>query len=218
MPERPANQRILVMGTTAYSEVFVDMFAAVPNTEFSGFVENIDQDRCGTTLADRPVFWHESIADKCRSHHLICSIASTKRDAWIEAMLARGFDFSTLVHPSCTVSARTVLGRGVSVDAGCVIAGFSRIGDFVRIGRCVSFGHHSEVGAYATIHPGAVVSGNTHIGPRTIIGSGATLIDGISVGAGAVIAAGSVVIRDVPPRALVAGNPAVVKRENDGPR
>jgi acetyltransferase-like isoleucine patch superfamily enzyme len=44
------------------------------------------------------------------------------------------------------------------------------------------------------------------------IGSGATLLCGITVGARAVIGAGSVVTRDVPPDAIVAGNPARVLR------
>ena len=40
------------------------------------------------------------------------------------------------------------------------------------------------------------------------IGSGATLLCGITVGENAMIGAGSVVTRDVPPDAIVAGNPA----------
>jgi acetyltransferase-like isoleucine patch superfamily enzyme len=40
------------------------------------------------------------------------------------------------------------------------------------------------------------------------IGSGATLLCGITVGEGAMIGAGSVVTKDVPPGAVVAGNPA----------
>ncbi len=44
------------------------------------------------------------------------------------------------------------------------------------------------------------------------IGSGATLLCGITVGEGAIVGAGSVVTRDVPPKAVVAGNPAKVLR------
>jgi len=40
------------------------------------------------------------------------------------------------------------------------------------------------------------------------IGSGATLLCGITVGERAVVGAGSVVTKDVPPSAVVAGNPA----------
>jgi len=51
------------------------------------------------------------------------------------------------------------------------------------------------------------------IGDRVWIGCRATVLKGVTIGDGAVIAAGSVVTRDVPPRALVAGNPARVVRE-----
>lgn len=44
------------------------------------------------------------------------------------------------------------------------------------------------------------------------IGSGATLLCGITIGERAVVGAGSVVTRDVPPDAVVAGNPARILR------
>jgi acetyltransferase-like isoleucine patch superfamily enzyme len=44
------------------------------------------------------------------------------------------------------------------------------------------------------------------------IGSNATLLCGITIGEGAVIGAGSVVTKDVPARAVVAGNPARILR------
>jgi len=45
------------------------------------------------------------------------------------------------------------------------------------------------------------------------VGSGATLMCGITVGENALIGAGSVVTKDVPPGAVVAGNPARVVRK-----
>ena len=48
------------------------------------------------------------------------------------------------------------------------------------------------------------------------IGSGATLLCGITVGEGAVIGAGSVVTKDVPPGAVVAGNPARLLKSRFG--
>jgi acetyltransferase-like isoleucine patch superfamily enzyme len=44
------------------------------------------------------------------------------------------------------------------------------------------------------------------------IGSGATLLCGITIGERAIVGAGSVVTKDVPPKAVVAGNPAKVLR------
>lgn len=44
------------------------------------------------------------------------------------------------------------------------------------------------------------------------IGSGATILGGVTVGEKAIVGAGSVVTKDVPPGAIVAGNPAKVLR------
>ncbi len=52
------------------------------------------------------------------------------------------------------------------------------------------------------------------IGNNVWIGLNSTILKGVSIGDGSVVAAGSVVTRDVPPKTLVAGVPAVVKKRN----
>ncbi len=56
----------------------------------------------------------------------------------------------------------------------------------------------------------STAKGPTTIGSNVIISRNATLLSGICIGDGAVVAANSVVTRDVPPFAVVAGNPAQV--------
>ena len=52
----------------------------------------------------------------------------------------------------------------------------------------------------------------THIGNDVWIGHGAYIAAGVTIGDGAIVAAHAVVSRDVPPYAVVAGNPAVIKK------
>jgi len=52
------------------------------------------------------------------------------------------------------------------------------------------------------------------IGNNVWIGTGATILKGVSIGDGAIIAAKSVVTKDVPSNTVVAGNPAIKRKEN----
>ncbi|MDF2813204.1 MAG: chloramphenicol acetyltransferase [Microvirga sp.] len=54
--------------------------------------------------------------------------------------------------------------------------------------------------------------GNVTIGHDVWLGSGATILSGVTIGNGAVIAAHALITRDVPPYAIVGGNPAKVIR------
>lgn len=54
--------------------------------------------------------------------------------------------------------------------------------------------------------------GNTEIGNDVWIGYNATIMSGVKIGHGAIIASESVVVKDVPPYAIVGGNPAQVIR------
>lgn len=59
--------------------------------------------------------------------------------------------------------------------------------------------------------------GDTVIGPDVWIGRDATLMPGVTIGAGAIVAARTVVTKDVPPYAVVGGNPARVLRHRFDP-
>jgi virginiamycin A acetyltransferase len=63
---------------------------------------------------------------------------------------------------------------------------------------------------------GAPSRGDTTVGHDVWFGYQAMVLPGVTIGHGAVVAAGSVVAADVPPYAIVAGNPArVVRRRFD---
>jgi carbonic anhydrase/acetyltransferase-like protein (isoleucine patch superfamily) len=90
------------------------------------------------------------------------------------------------------------IGEGSNVQDGAVLHGDP--GQPVTIGANVTIGHR------------AVVHGAT-LDDGCLIGIGAIVLNGVTVGAGALVAAGSVVTKNVPPRALVMGAPAQLKRE-----
>src|ERR687890_149200 len=67
--------------------------------------------------------------------------------------------------------------------------------------------------APTTVHPVAgEPRGDTVVGNDVWLGYEAIVMAGVTIGDGAIVAAGSVVAGDVPPYAIVAGNPARVVR------
>ncbi len=68
------------------------------------------------------------------------------------------------------------------------------------------FSEHAKISGYATS------KGDVNIGNDVWIGMDAMVLSGITIGDGAVIAARAVCSKDVPPYAIVAGNPARIVR------
>ena len=61
---------------------------------------------------------------------------------------------------------------------------------------------------FAEAKDGFERAGDTVVGNDVWIGYGATIMPGVKIGDGAIIATKSVVVKDVPPYAMVGGNPA----------
>jgi acetyltransferase-like isoleucine patch superfamily enzyme len=90
------------------------------------------------------------------------------------------------------------------------------IGDRVLVGgnaSIVDFDFHPLMpeGRAKNINAGAAAP--IVIGDDVFVGMDALVMKGVTIGEGAVVGAGSVVTQDVPPRTVVAGNPAQVVRE-----
>lgn len=115
---------------------------------------------------------------------------------------------------------------GVTIGARCKIQSHTFICEGVTIEDEVFVGHNvnfiNDTYPRATTSDGVVQgSADWKVIPTLVrhgasIGTGAILLAGVEVGPRAVIGAGAVVTKDVPPGAIVAGNPAHVLRYLEG--
>ena len=148
---------------------------------------------------------------------------------------------SAYVEDGAEIGEGTRIWHFVHVRKGAKIGKNCNIGKDVYIDTNVEVGDNCKIQNFATLYQGLKVGNEVFIGPhvcftndlkpravnpswKTIptlvkkgasIGAGSIILCGVTIGEKAMIAAGSVVTKDVPPKTLVAGNPAkIIKKIN----
>ena len=107
----------------------------------------------------------------------------------------------------------TTIGALTKIQAHAYITAYSTLEEDVFIAPCVMTTNDNYMGR--TEKRKAQIKGPTvRRGAR--IGGGAVLCPGVEIGADAFVGAGAVVVKDVPPRIVVVGNPARVLRDVPG--
>jgi acetyltransferase-like isoleucine patch superfamily enzyme len=121
------------------------------------------------------------------------------------------------VRERCKIGDDVVIGRGslvendtsvgalTKIQAHAYITAYSLLEDNVFVAPCVITTNDNFMGRTEKRHD--QIKGPT-IRRGARIGGGAVLLPGIEIGEEAFVGAGAVVIKNVPPRALVVGNPA----------
>jgi acetyltransferase-like isoleucine patch superfamily enzyme len=133
-----------------------------------------------------------------------------------------GAQFQTGHH--VMVREENTIGDHVSIGTQSVIEHHVTIHDGVRIHTQVFVPEFTILEAGCWLGPRVVITNalyplsrgvkdrlvGAHIMPRAKIGANATLLPGVTIGEDALVGAGTVVTKDVPPGAVVVGNPARV--------
>jgi acetyltransferase-like isoleucine patch superfamily enzyme len=124
---------------------------------------------------------------------------------------------NTKIGPFVEVQRNAMVGRNCKIQSHSFICEGVTIEDEVFVGHGVMFINDrypratTDAGALQAESDWTVV--RTTVRKGASIGSNATILCGVTVGEGAIVGAGSVVTKDVPPRTVVAGNPAKVIRK-----
>jgi sugar O-acyltransferase (sialic acid O-acetyltransferase NeuD family) len=104
------------------------------------------------------------------------------------------------------------LGNGINIMHQVIIQPEVHIEEGALINCGTVIHHESSIGKYCQLCPSATITGKVAIGDYTMIGAGATILPKVKIGNNVIVAAGSVVTADVPDNVMVAGVPAVIKK------
>jgi carbonic anhydrase/acetyltransferase-like protein (isoleucine patch superfamily) len=126
------------------------------------------------------------------------------------------------IFKGVTIIGDVEIGPGTNIWFGTVVRGDV---NHIRIGARTNIQDNAtihvttalyptEIGDEVTVGHNAVIHGSV-IGDRSLIGMGAVLLDGCRIGKNVIVAAGSILRMKsvIPDGVLIAGNPAVVKRD-----
>ncbi len=132
----------------------------------------------------------------------------------VERFESIGGRFTSIIAKSASVgNHEVVIGEGCNIMCNTFVSNSVSLGKGVLLNRGASIHHDVTIGHFCEISPGATVLGRAVIGECCSVGASATILPDVTVGNNVMIAAGAVVINDVSDNVMVAGVPAVVKRE-----
>jgi sugar O-acyltransferase (sialic acid O-acetyltransferase NeuD family) len=141
----------------------------------------------------------------------VCALGDISfKHYYVNLIKEQGGEFASLIHPASLVYPNTKYGEGLILCPFVAISCDVIIGDFVTIQSYSDLGHDVQIGDYCHINAYSFLGGYVKVGNFTTIHTGAKIIPRLKIGVHSIIGAGSVVIKDVPSKCTVFGNPAKV--------
>ena len=119
---------------------------------------------------------------------------------------------ASLVDPSVFVS------RTAQIGAGCVLYPYCFVGLNAVLGRRVfclsgcSINHDCTLESDIALASGVQLAGSVRVGAGAYLGQACTVRQGLHVGQGSLVGMGATIVKDVPPKSVIVGNPGRVLR------
>jgi sugar O-acyltransferase (sialic acid O-acetyltransferase NeuD family) len=211
------NARVVVIGGSDQGRQTIDVLEEHGDVEVIGVLDRTLP--TGTVVAGYSVLGTDADLARCARENdatafVVAVGDNSTRARLFAAARAAAPDLEPLraVHPRAVIARSAVVGPGVTVMAGAVVANHCTIGTGALIGTNASIDHDGVLADFASLGPGATTGGHVSVGECTAVGLGAAVIHGVTIGAHTVIGAGALVLDDLPELVVAYGAPARVVR------
>lgn len=209
---------MLILGARGFAKEILEIFHRKNQTESLYFYDDVNADAPDFLYGKFKVLKSENEAKelfKNISPEFTIGIGNPKlRKLLYDKFTKLGGKCVSLISDNAEIGTYgNILEDGIIITSGTIITNDVTIKTGAMINLSSTIGHDSIVGEFVEICPNVSISGHCIIEDLVFIGTGATILPNIKIGRNAVVAAGSVVTKDVPENVLVAGMPAVIKKE-----
>ena len=206
--------RSVIIGAGTYGEVYLAYLQAA-GVEIIGFLDD-DKILWGTFVKDIPVLGGVDLLESLSATHQVeavyCPLGNNKlRVKFLSYAKELGYQTPNYIHPSVIISPNVMIGNGVYILLGTTIMPHATIKDYTMISMGVHLAHHSLLEEGVFLSTGCNFGASIVAYKYAYCGISSTIMTGVhELGEDCLIGAGAVVIRDVEPKAVVAGVPAKV--------
>lgn len=205
----------IIIGAGTYGEVYL-AYLQDAGIEIVGFVDD-DVKYEGSLVKKVPVIGKISDLGRLKCEYgveaVYCPLGNNKlRVRFLTMARELGYKTPNFIHPSVRIAPGCkIADEAVYILQGTEVMPFVTIEKDVMISTGANIVHHSYLAQGTFVSNGVNFGANVHSERFAYCGMGSTIMTGVKVlGEDCLIGAGAVVIRDVEPKAVMAGIPAKV--------
>lgn len=209
---------MLIIGAKSFASELLEVFHRLNKLDKLAFYDDISSD-LPEMLYDRfPIIQSEEDAKKYfKENGNLFALGLGKphlRKKVADKFIQLGGELETVISPDANIGHfRVKIGSGCTIMHNALISTKCTLGKGCLVYYNTVITHDCEVGDFVEISPGAMLLGKSKVGSFTHIGANATVLPGITIGENVIVGAGSVVTKDLPDNCMVAGVPAVFKKQ-----
>lgn len=201
------NKPVIIIGNGGHASVLIEMLQ-LNDREIIGYTSpNPSKNVLKYLGNDEEIFKYN-----CQNIELVLGIGTVKASDIRRKIYAnlkeKGYNFTTLIHPTAIIANNVKIASGAQIMAGVILQPNVKIGENSIINTGAQLDHDCIVESHVHIAPGVICSGNVIIKEAAHLGTASTVIQSIVVGQQATVGAGAVVTKDVVANSTVVGVPA----------
>lgn len=201
------NKPVIIIGNGGHASVLIEILGLM-DKEIIGYTAPIPSETELNYLGNDK----EILKYSCQEVELVLGIGTVKasdvRRSLYESLKEKGYNFTTLIHPSAIISKGVKIASGAQIMAGVILQPNVKVGENSIVNTGAQLDHSCVIEQHVHVAPGVVCSGSVTIKEAAHLGTASTVIQDIIVGQKATVGAGAVVVKDVLAHSTVVGVPA----------